>query len=211
MWELVLGNLFSPPNLQQNLDSNSLRLRRLPQNSSSSSAIFVQSGAPISLRLLCSLPKFQKVFAHSRSKSSGTSGHSGGQIRMLAPRYIFSRPVGASYSSRRSLLIEVSLFIYVQSIPTRILQPHPWHWLPGSRLVIDWHNYGYSIMALSHASSSPIVKLAKWYEGVFGSLADDHLCVTKAMQVCLVVQLTVMYSRNRLCHIWYDDKSMPNQ
>ena len=54
---------------------------------------------------------------------------------------------------------------------------------PGSRLVIDWHNYGFSIMALSHSSSSLIVKLARWYEGIVGRLANDHLCVTKAMQV----------------------------
>lgn len=71
--------------------------------------------------------------------------------------------------------------------------------LQGSRLVIDWHNYGYSIMALSHASSSPIVKLAKWYEGVFGSLADDHLCVTKAMQADLLqrwgIKAHVLYDR----------------
>ena len=53
----------------------------------------------------------------------------------------------------------------------------------GSRLIVDWHNYGFSIMALTHSSSSLIVRLAKWYEGFFGRLADYHLCVTKAMQV----------------------------
>ena len=48
---------------------------------------------------------------------------------------------------------------------------------------MDWHNYGFSIMALTHSSTSPIVRVAKWYEGFFGRLADYHLCVTKAMQV----------------------------
>ena len=32
----------------------------------------------------------------------------------------------------------------------------------GSRFIIDWHNYGYTIMALSHGQKHPIVRLAKW-------------------------------------------------
>lgn len=34
--------------------------------------------------------------------------------------------------------------------------------LRGSRLVIDWHNYGYTIMALSLGETHPVVRLAKW-------------------------------------------------
>lgn len=34
--------------------------------------------------------------------------------------------------------------------------------LRGSRLIIDWHNYGYTIMALSHGQGHPVVRLAKW-------------------------------------------------
>lgn len=34
--------------------------------------------------------------------------------------------------------------------------------LRGSRLVIDWHNYGYTIMALSHGRRHPVVQLAEW-------------------------------------------------
>lgn len=33
--------------------------------------------------------------------------------------------------------------------------------LRGSRLIIDWHNYGYTIMALSHGQGHPVVRLAK--------------------------------------------------
>ncbi|XP_061702050.1 chitobiosyldiphosphodolichol beta-mannosyltransferase isoform X2 [Syngnathoides biaculeatus] len=54
--------------------------------------------------------------------------------------------------------------------------------LRGSRLVIDWHNYGYTILALQHGHSHPLVRLAKWYEHVFGPLASQHLCVTNAMK-----------------------------
>nr|XP_019950168.1 PREDICTED: chitobiosyldiphosphodolichol beta-mannosyltransferase [Paralichthys olivaceus] len=54
--------------------------------------------------------------------------------------------------------------------------------LRGSRLIIDWHNYGYTIMALSQGQSHPVVRLAKWYEHFFGPLATHNLCVTNAMK-----------------------------
>ncbi|XP_032768616.1 chitobiosyldiphosphodolichol beta-mannosyltransferase [Rattus rattus] len=52
----------------------------------------------------------------------------------------------------------------------------------GSKLVIDWHNYGYSIMGLVHGPRHPIVLLAKWYEKFFGRLSHLNLCVTQAMR-----------------------------
>ncbi|XP_027279753.1 chitobiosyldiphosphodolichol beta-mannosyltransferase isoform X2 [Cricetulus griseus] len=52
----------------------------------------------------------------------------------------------------------------------------------GSKLVIDWHNYGYSIMGLVHGPQHPIVLLAKWYEKFFGRLSHLNLCVTNAMR-----------------------------
>ncbi|CAL9692787.1 unnamed protein product [Knipowitschia caucasica] len=48
--------------------------------------------------------------------------------------------------------------------------------------IMDWHNYGYSIMALNHGATHPLVRLALWYERVCGPLASHHLCVTKAMR-----------------------------
>ncbi|KAL7377569.1 hypothetical protein ABVT39_001403 [Epinephelus coioides] len=54
--------------------------------------------------------------------------------------------------------------------------------LRGSRFIIDWHNYGYTIMALSHGQTHPVVRLAKWYEHFFGPLATHNLCVTNAMK-----------------------------
>ncbi|XP_075021911.1 chitobiosyldiphosphodolichol beta-mannosyltransferase isoform X2 [Calonectris borealis] len=31
-----------------------------------------------------------------------------------------------------------------------------------SKLIIDWHNYGYTIMSLSHGRNHPVVQIAKW-------------------------------------------------
>lgn len=51
-----------------------------------------------------------------------------------------------------------------------------------SQLIIDWHNYGYTIMGLTHGEHHPIVLIAKWYEKVFGQLSDSNFCVTNAMK-----------------------------
>uniref|UniRef100_A0A3B4D8Q6 Chitobiosyldiphosphodolichol beta-mannosyltransferase n=1 Tax=Pygocentrus nattereri TaxID=42514 RepID=A0A3B4D8Q6_PYGNA len=54
--------------------------------------------------------------------------------------------------------------------------------LCGAQFVIDWHNYGYSIMALTLGEKHLIVKVAKWYEKFFGRVSDYNLCVTNAMR-----------------------------
>ncbi|XP_006874961.1 PREDICTED: chitobiosyldiphosphodolichol beta-mannosyltransferase [Chrysochloris asiatica] len=52
----------------------------------------------------------------------------------------------------------------------------------GGKLVVDWHNYGYSILGLQHGPSHPLVLLAKWYEKFCGRLSHLNLCVTYAMK-----------------------------
>ncbi|TYZ61257.1 hypothetical protein PybrP1_004427 [[Pythium] brassicae (nom. inval.)] len=54
--------------------------------------------------------------------------------------------------------------------------------LKGAAFVIDWHNLGYSILALSLGPRHPLVTVATWVERVFGRKADANLCVTHVMQ-----------------------------
>lgn len=51
--------------------------------------------------------------------------------------------------------------------------------------MIDWHNFGYSILALKLGQNHPLVKLSIWYERVFCKYALAHLCVTDAMKSVL--------------------------
>lgn len=51
-----------------------------------------------------------------------------------------------------------------------------------SCFVVDWHNYGYSILALSLGERHLLVRFYKWIEFYFGAKAAAHLCVTKAMR-----------------------------
>ncbi|TDL28956.1 mannosyltransferase [Rickenella mellea] len=79
-------------------------------------------------------------------------------------------------------------FIMVQnppSIPTLAIV-----WIvckiTGSKLIIDWHNLGYSILALRLRDNHILVKIAKIFEKTFGRTAHIHLFVTKAMRDRLV-------------------------
>ncbi|MCJ1477490.1 mannosyltransferase [Lambiella insularis] len=66
------------------------------------------------------------------------------------------------------------------SIPT-LLVAHLVCFLRGTRLVIDWHNFGYSVLALKLGSSHPLVFISRWYESFFSRNAAAHLVVSNAM------------------------------
>lgn len=50
------------------------------------------------------------------------------------------------------------------------------------QLIIDWHNYAHSIMALSLGKNHALVRLAKFIEMTFGHRAGLNFCVSNAMQ-----------------------------
>ncbi|KAK3190531.1 mannosyltransferase [Lecanicillium sp. MT-2017a] len=55
------------------------------------------------------------------------------------------------------------------------------YWIRGSRVLIDWHNYGHTILGQT-ALYKPLVPLYKWYEKFFGRLLGNaNLAVTDAM------------------------------
>lgn len=66
------------------------------------------------------------------------------------------------------------------SIPTLLLAIVACY-LRGSKLVIDWHNFGYSILALKLGNDHPLVKISKVYEQFLGKFAHSNFAVTNAM------------------------------
>lgn len=50
-----------------------------------------------------------------------------------------------------------------------------------TRLIIDWHNFGYSILAMKLGTTHPLVKVSKQYESFFAKGATAHFTVTNAM------------------------------
>jgi beta-1,4-mannosyltransferase len=96
-------------------------------------------------------------------------------------------------------------FLIVQNppaIPT-LFVAHIICLLRRSKLIIDFHNYGYTIMEMSKSGHSrknhPLVKIAKWYERRFGRGAYANLCVSQAMQADLrlnwKIEANVLYDR----------------
>jgi len=53
------------------------------------------------------------------------------------------------------------------------------------RLVIDWHNLGFTMFESTTLVQRIIRTLAKWYERIMAPLADAHLTVTESMEVWL--------------------------
>ncbi|MCJ1390293.1 mannosyltransferase [Xylographa bjoerkii] len=54
-------------------------------------------------------------------------------------------------------------------------------YLRNTQLFIDWHNFGYSILALKLGEAHPLVYLSQWYEAFFSRFAAAHLAVSDAM------------------------------
>ncbi|TDH70905.1 hypothetical protein CCR75_002920 [Bremia lactucae] len=71
--------------------------------------------------------------------------------------------------------------------------------LKGAKFVIDWHNLGYTLLAISIGKGHPLVKVAKWVERVFGRKADANFCVTHVMQMWLhetwQIKATVLHDK----------------
>ena len=77
-----------------------------------------------------------------------------------------------------------SRYILVQSppaIPT-LLVALITSYLRGSLVCVDWHNYGYTLMALQLGDTHPIVRIARVYEQFLARRIHYSFCVTQAMR-----------------------------
>ena len=60
-----------------------------------------------------------------------------------------------------------------------------------TKLVIDWHNFGYTILALRLGKDDAAVRMARRYEGHFSQTATAHFAVTDAMIKVLKSQFNI--------------------
>ena len=68
------------------------------------------------------------------------------------------------------------------------------------RVVIDWHNLGYTVLRQRLGRWNPAVRLARWYERRDARRVDANLCVSRGMALWLetkfdVPRPTVLYDR----------------
>lgn len=69
-----------------------------------------------------------------------------------------------------------------------------------ARFVIDWHNLGYTILALRLGRRHIAVRLGRWLEMLAGRCADAHLCVSRGFATFLtdrfgLSSVRVLYDR----------------
>ncbi|KAL8998581.1 MAG: hypothetical protein Q9169_002421 [Polycauliona sp. 2 TL-2023] len=74
-------------------------------------------------------------------------------------------------------------WLLVQNPPTipTLLVAQAICFIRNTRLVIDWHNFGYSILALKLGSAHPLVRLSWLLEKGFTANATAHIAVSNAM------------------------------
>ena len=68
-----------------------------------------------------------------------------------------------------------------------------------ARMVIDWHNFGYTVLGLSVGDAHPLARLSYVYERLCAKRAHAHLCVTNSMRLWLQsewgVRARLLYDR----------------
>lgn len=125
--------------------------------------------------------------------------------RLPPPLYLLSaafRLLRQSAQLAWTLLISVPrpTFLLVQTPPALPTLPIVWlvaRWR-AVPLIIDWHNFGYAMLALRLGARHPVVRAARWLERLCGRRAAAHFCVSKAMQRQLEtwgIDATVLYDR----------------
>ena len=80
--------------------------------------------------------------------------------------------------------------------------------LRGSVFVIDWHNYGFTILGLTLGDNHFLVKTCKWFETYFGSKSDFNFCVTNAMKEDLNNRFSIRFDINQ--KKWFESKVLFN-
>ncbi len=70
---------------------------------------------------------------------------------------------------------------------------------PPARIVIDWHNLGFSMFQEKAGAGAVVVRVSRLLEKVFSRVAHRHLCVSRAMSKWLAenfhIEAKVLYDR----------------
>jgi len=105
---------------------------------------------------------------------------------------------------RTSLVLLIALLrlprpdlVLVQNPPALPMLPVAWLCarVRRSRLVVDWHNLGYSVLAMRLGRRHVAVRLARWFERIAGRAADAHLCVSRGLSRFLAERFDIPVAR----------------
>mmetsp|Transcript_36195 Transcript_36195/g.44154 ORF Transcript_36195/g.44154 Transcript_36195/m.44154 type:complete len:155 (-) Transcript_36195:754-1218(-) len=100
-------------------------------------------------------------------------------------------------------LLMVTALVRVLSWPlaSSCSRDQRWKRNKGTQVVIDWHNYGWTILEVNRVNRF-LVKAARQYELFFGRFGDYHLAVSEAMAKNLA-EIAPAIGRKPI-HVLYD-------
>ncbi|KAL6554328.1 hypothetical protein OROMI_020001 [Orobanche minor] len=106
--------------------------------------------------------------------------------RLLRPLFLILKPVFQFLVLLWYLCLKIpapDVFIVQNppSVPTLVVVKWA-SWFRHSAFIVDWHNFGYTLLALSLGRNSLFVAMYRWIEKRYGKMAHGSLCVTRAMQ-----------------------------
>jgi len=121
-----------------------------------------EEGTPVPARV-----QHPRIRIHAMTPRRGVFGVPGSALALFAVLRRIARP-------------DVIVVQTPPAIPT-ILVAWVIARLRGSRLVLDWHNLGWTIMAAQWGAGHPLVRLARLVERWSAHLGDAHLAVSSAL------------------------------
>ncbi|KAL6570565.1 hypothetical protein OROGR_000115 [Orobanche gracilis] len=126
--------------------------------------------------------------------------------RLLRPLFLIFKPIFQFLVLLWYLCFKIpspDVFIVQNppSVPTLVVVKWA-SWFRHSAFIVDWHNFGYTLLALSLGRNSFFVAMYRWFLGIekrYGKMAHGSLCVTRAMQHELSqnwgIKATVLYDQ----------------
>ncbi|XP_040295837.1 chitobiosyldiphosphodolichol beta-mannosyltransferase isoform X1 [Bufo bufo] len=144
----------------------------------------VRNGFSVTLAGFRETEPHKDVVDHPKIKIHQLSDFRALKVGPRVLRYVLKVTVQAFQLFWELLKIDPPSFILLQNPPGLPAIAVTWFFclLRRCQLIIDWHNYGYTIMGLTNGPSHPVVRVAKWYEKIFGRLSNYNFCVTNAMK-----------------------------
>ena len=158
------------------------------------------AGAAVELVGYCEHPVYPQVRARSDIRVHCLAGTGHGQSRgrgYLASSIL--RTIRQHLQLLRTLMIRLppcdAILVQnppsVPTLPVALLASR----LRRARLIVDWHNFGHTILALKLRPGHPALRCYRWLERTFGRRGDGHLCVSHAMRSVLAEQWRVPDAR----------------